>query len=93
MDEFGPALADADRVILTDIYAAGEDPLPGVTVDALAASIRRATRAPVDVVPLLDDVPAAVARSAKRGDVVITLGAGSVGTLPDRLMRALEATA
>ena len=46
--------------------------------------------APLDVVPLLDDVSAAVARIARRGDVVITLGAGSIGTVPDRLIARLE---
>src|SRR6267154_99389 len=47
MSAFGPSLADADHVVLTDIYAAGEDPLPGVTVEALAAAIRGQTRRPV----------------------------------------------
>jgi UDP-N-acetylmuramate--alanine ligase len=42
------------------------------------------------VVPKLDDVVAAIARIAKPGDVVITLGAGSIGTVPDRLLEALE---
>ena len=41
MDAFGPALAGADHVVLTDIYAAGEEPIPGVTLDALAAAVRR----------------------------------------------------
>ena len=41
MDAFGPALAGADHIVLTDIYAAGEDPIPGVTLDALAAAIRQ----------------------------------------------------
>ena len=51
MDAFGPALAGADHIVLTDIYAAGEDPIPGVTLDALAAAIRRSVAVPVDVVP------------------------------------------
>jgi UDP-N-acetylmuramate--alanine ligase len=87
---FGPALAGADHVVLTDIYAAGEDAIQGATLDALAASIRSASAVALDVVPLLEDVPAAVARIARRGDVVITLGAGSIGTLPDRLIAQLE---
>ncbi len=40
LDEFGPALAVADVVVLTDIYAAGEAPIPGVTLDALADAVR-----------------------------------------------------
>jgi UDP-N-acetylmuramate--alanine ligase len=89
MDAFGPALAGADHVVLTDIYSAGEDPIAGVTLEALGAAVRRAVAGPVDVVPRLDDVAAALARAAKPGDVVITLGAGSIGTLPDRIVAAL----
>src|SRR5262245_43724398 len=90
MDAFGPALAGADHVVLTDIYAASEDPIAGVTLDALAASIRTTLTAPLDVVPKLDDVVPAVVRAARPGDVVITLGAGSIGSLPDRLLDALD---
>jgi UDP-N-acetylmuramate--alanine ligase len=90
MDAFGPALSGADHIVLTDIYAASEDPIPGVTLDALASAIRRSVTVPLDVVPKLDDVVAAIARIAKPGDVVITLGAGSIGSVPDRLLEALE---
>ena len=89
LDAFGPALSGADYIVLTDIYAAGEDPIHGVTIDALAAAIRRGVRATVEVVPRLDDVVPAIVRVARPGDVVITLGAGSVGSLPDRLLEAL----
>ena len=89
MDAFGPALADADYIVLTDIYGAGEDPIAGVTIDALAAAVRRRVRAPVDVVPRLDDLVPAIARVARPGDVVITLGAGSIGSVPERLVETL----
>ncbi len=91
LDAFGPALAAASHVVLTDIYAAGEEPMPGVTLDALAESVRRCVAGPVDVVPRLDDVPAAIAKIARRGDLVITLGAGSIGTVADRLIQILAA--
>ena len=67
MTAFGPALAGADHIVLTDIYAAGEDPIPGVTIEALAAAIRRSVGAPVDVVPRLDDLVAAIVRVARPG--------------------------
>jgi UDP-N-acetylmuramate--alanine ligase len=89
LDQFGPALANADHVMLTGIYGAGEEPLPGVTIERLAAAVRAAVSVPVDVVELLDDVPEALARIAKAGDVVITLGAGSIGTIPDKLIALL----
>jgi UDP-N-acetylmuramate--alanine ligase len=89
MAAFGPALAGADHVVLTDIYAAGEDPIPGITLDSLAQTIRRDVRVPVDVAPTLEDVVRAVVRAARPGDLVITLGAGSIGSVPDRLIEAL----
>jgi len=89
MDAFGPALTDADHIVLTDIYSAGEAPIPGVTLDALAAAVRRAVAAPVDVAPGLDEVIPALERIVRPGDVVITLGAGSIGTLADRLVKEL----
>jgi UDP-N-acetylmuramate--alanine ligase len=89
MDAFGPALASADHVVLTDIYAAGEEPIAGASIDALAGAIRRSVTVPVDVAPTLDELVAAVVRTAKPGDVVITLGAGSIGSVPERLIEAL----
>ena len=88
LDEFGPALSGADRVLLTDIYAAGEDPIPGADLGALAASVRRSVPS-LEVVPALADLPAAIARSARPGDLVITLGAGSIGSVADRVLEAL----
>ena len=90
MEAFGPALGGADHVVLTDIYAAGEDPIPGVTLDTLADAVRRSAAVPLDVVARLDDVVPAVVRVAKPGDIVITLGAGSIGSVPDRLVEALK---
>ena len=90
---FGPALAGADHVVLTDIYAAGESPMAGVTIDRLAAEIRAAGVGKVDVVTALADVPAALAAVARPGDVVITLGAGSIGTVADLLVPLLASAA
>ena len=90
MDAFGPALAGADHIVLTDIYAAGEEPIPGVTIDALAAAIRQSVSATVDVVARLDDVVPALLRVARPGDVVMTLGAGSIGVVPEQLIEALN---
>ncbi|HYM23459.1 MAG TPA: UDP-N-acetylmuramate--L-alanine ligase [Vicinamibacterales bacterium] len=89
MDAFGPALAGADHVILTGIYPAGEAPIAGVTLDALATAVRRSVRVPVDVAATLEEVASAIVKAAKPGDVVITLGAGSIGTVPDTLLEAL----
>jgi UDP-N-acetylmuramate--alanine ligase len=87
--EFGPALAGADEVVLTDIYSAGEEAIPGVTIEALGEEVR-ASAPSVHVVPALADVPAALARLARPGDLVITLGAGSIGTIAERVLDELE---
>ena len=75
--------------MLTDIYAAGEDPIPNVTVDALADAIRRDVSAPVLLVRDVRDVPAEVARLAQAGDVILTLGAGSIGAASEAIVSAL----
>ncbi len=89
LEEFGPALSAADAVWLTDIYGAGEDPIPGVTVEALAAAIRRTVRAPVFVISDLVALASAVAAASRANDVVVTLGAGSIGVVGDRILGEL----
>jgi UDP-N-acetylmuramate--alanine ligase len=90
MHAFGPSLAGADHIVLTDIYGAGEDPMPGVTIEALAADVRGGTSVPVDVVKKIDDVATALAGVARRGDVVLTLGAGSIGSVAAQLVALLD---
>jgi len=87
---FGPALAPADHIVLTDIYSAGEDPIEGVTIDTLAETVRRESGRPVDVVHRVDDVTPLLVRLARPGDIVLTLGAGSIGSVAARLVDALE---
>jgi UDP-N-acetylmuramate--alanine ligase len=89
MPEFGTALSAADEIVLTDIYAAGEAPIENITVDALAGAIRAASSRPLHVIPDLADVPARVAALARTGDLVITLGAGTIGGVADRILAAL----
>ena len=89
MGAFGPALREADEIVLTDIYAASEDAIPGVTIDALAEAVRSGSGRPVRVAKRLDEVIPAILEIARPGDAVITLGAGSIGSLPSRLIEAL----
>jgi UDP-N-acetylmuramate--alanine ligase len=91
MQEFGPAFADADEVVLTDIYAASEEPIAGVTVEALADSVARATGRPVRIVKAIDQLAGELAAAARPGDAVLTLGAGSIASVPKRLLAALRA--
>jgi len=89
MDEFGRAFAGADVVVLTDIYAAGEDPIEGATLDALAGAIGKEFRGELRVVPALKDVPTELATLATPGDLVVLLGAGSIGSIAPSVVAAL----
>jgi UDP-N-acetylmuramate--alanine ligase len=93
MAEFGRALSAADEVVLTDIYPAGEAPIPGVTAEALAEAVRATAGGPVRLVKALDDLPAAVAALARSGDLIVTLGAGSIGGVGDRILTAIRGRA
>jgi UDP-N-acetylmuramate--alanine ligase len=89
-EAFGPALRTADEIVVTGIYSAGEDPIAGVSAASLAESIRRGSGRPVRLIERLDQVVPEVVLTLRPGDVVITLGAGSVGTLPAKLKAALS---
>jgi UDP-N-acetylmuramate--alanine ligase len=89
LTEFSGAFAGADVLILTDIYAAGEDPIPGVTLDALADSVRRGFTGELRVVRALADVSQELAAIAKPGDLIVLLGAGSIGSIAPSVLSAL----
>ena len=89
MQAFGPSLREADEIVLTDIYAAGEDPIPGVTVEVLAEAVRQGSGRAVHLMKRLDEVVPGLLKVVRAGDAVITLGAGSVGLLPREIVDAL----
>ncbi len=89
-EDFSAVLADSDALLVTEVYAAGEAPLPGADGRALCRAIR--SRGHVDPV-FVEDVerlPAALDGVLKAGDVLLTLGAGSIGAVAARLPRALS---
>jgi UDP-N-acetylmuramate--alanine ligase len=82
--DFGDAFAGADAVVLTDVYAAGEDPQPGVSGRlVLRAVLDRHPALPVTYLPRRADLVEHVPRLARPGDIVLTLGAGDLTTVPD----------
>ena len=92
-DDFCEVLASADALLLTEVYAAGEAPIAHYDGRALAGGIRaRGAGSPV-FVETVDELPAALAKVVKDGDVLLTLGAGDIGTLPARLARGPRAPA
>jgi UDP-N-acetylmuramate--alanine ligase len=90
MREFGLALGGADEVLLTDIYPASEDPIPGVTIDALAAAVNTSRATPVRIIMPLEALAPAVADVARSGDLIIVLGAGSIGSVAGKVVAELE---
>jgi UDP-N-acetylmuramate--alanine ligase len=86
-DEFGRALSAADMVVVTDVYAAREQPEPGV--DGTLITSRIVGPEEVLNVPLLADVPAVLVPDLRSGDLVLTMGAGDITTLGPRLIDAL----
>jgi UDP-N-acetylmuramate--alanine ligase len=90
MDEFTTAFADADTLCLLDIYPASEKPIEGITAEALASRITGAGKRGVAYAPSFPDAVASVAALAQPGDMVLTLGAGSVSQLGTMLLEKLE---
>ncbi|HEX5614164.1 MAG TPA: UDP-N-acetylmuramate--L-alanine ligase [Acidimicrobiia bacterium] len=82
--EFRDAFSGADAVVVTDVYAAGERPVAGVSGRLIVQAVLDAhPDLPVTYVPRRDDLRDVPRRLARRGDVVLTLGAGDLTTLPD----------
>jgi UDP-N-acetylmuramate--alanine ligase len=89
LKEFATSFNDADVVFVTSVYAAGEEPIPGATGDALAEAIRAHGHRDVTFVEKRVDLPAAVAPRLREGDIVITLGAGDITNVGPDLLNLL----
>jgi UDP-N-acetylmuramate--alanine ligase len=83
--EFGRTLSAADHLIVTDVYASREAPIPGVTGELVARAAQAAGAARVDYCPDWRDVPAKLGAIGD-ADVVLTLGAGDIVHLAERLV-------
>jgi len=79
--EFGGALAAADRVYVTDVYAAGEAPIPGVTGRLVADAVEGGAA----YIPRRADLAGVIAEEAEPGDMVLLLGAGDIGMVATEL--------
>jgi UDP-N-acetylmuramate--alanine ligase len=92
--ELGESLAGADLVVITDVYAAWEEPIPGVTgklvVDALAEA---APGKRIVYLPRRADVGPFIARLARPGDRVVTLGAGDITMVADESLGLMREAA
>ena len=84
--EFGAALDNADEVFVLDVYAAREQPLPGIS----GATVAEHVSAPVRYLPDFSAVAGEVAAVARPGDVVVTMGAGDVTMLGPEILAAID---
>jgi UDP-N-acetylmuramate--alanine ligase len=87
LDEFGGAFTDADFVVVLPIYAASEEPLPGITAELLAERVQGPR---VHFAPDFPSAISSVCSEAREGDLILTLGAGSVSQLGPQILSALE---
>ena len=91
-DDFGASFAGADRVVVTDVYGAGEEPVPGVTGKLVADAVCRALPGrPVAYLPHRDELISYLAATSKPGDAVLTLGAGDVTAVGEELLERIAA--
>ncbi len=91
LDDFARAFHQADRVVLLDIYAASEKPLEGVTSEALAERMRQFGHRGVEYAGSNDAGVETIVRGVAPGDMILTLGAGSVSQLADKILERLNA--
>jgi len=90
MKRFATAFNQADVLILTEVYSAGEDPLPGVTGQALFEEVRQYGHKDAHFEPDLNKIPGLVASLAQPGDIILVMGAGNVNRVVPEIIVALE---
>jgi UDP-N-acetylmuramate--alanine ligase len=91
MDEFATAFHDADTLFILDIYAASEPPIEGITGESLAGHIQDAGEQEARYAASFAEAAQAVVAGAQEGDMILTLGAGSVSQLGPMIMEELQA--
>ena len=90
LEEFARSFNNADALYLLDIYAASEDPIEGVTAEALAEEIKKYGHKNVHYVGTIENAVATLAAQTQSGDLVITLGAGTVYRAGEQLLETLK---
>ncbi|HLM00273.1 MAG TPA: UDP-N-acetylmuramate--L-alanine ligase [Pyrinomonadaceae bacterium] len=90
MDDFARSFNNADVLFLTDIYAASEQPIEGITSEILTAKIKQYGHKNVQYIGDIDTAAAKVSEQLREGDLVITLGAGSVTRLSEQILEILK---
>jgi UDP-N-acetylmuramate--alanine ligase len=89
-EDFVKVIGQADAVLLTEVYAAGEAPIVAADGRSLARALRVAGRLEPQFVDDVGALPQAIADAARAGDVVLCMGAGSIGAVPARVLELLS---
>jgi UDP-N-acetylmuramate--alanine ligase len=87
-EDFVKVLSGVDALVLAEVYAAGELPIVAADGRALARALRVAGKVEPIFVEQIADMPQAILNSVRKGDVVLTMGAGSIGAIPGKLAQA-----
>jgi UDP-N-acetylmuramate--alanine ligase len=90
MQDFAGAFGDADAVQVVDIYAASEQPIEGVDGESLAAAIQKVRGGRVEYAASMDEAVARLVKDARPGEMILTLGAGSVSAAGGMLLEGLK---
>ena len=91
-EDFVKVLGSADQVVLAEVYAAGEEPIVAADGRSLARALRVAGKVEPVFVDDVADMPQVVAERALAGDVVLCMGAGSIGAVPAKIVDLLQKT-
>jgi UDP-N-acetylmuramate--alanine ligase len=89
-EDFVKVIAQADTVLLAEVYAAGETPIVAADGRSLARALRVAGRIEPLFVDAIADMPQAIWDNARAGDVVLCMGAGSIGAVPGKVLYLLQ---
>ncbi len=92
LQEFATAFYQADRLFVTEIYPAGERPIPGVHGGQIAEAVTHHGHKSVIYVPVKEDLVDAVLAVARPGDIVMTMGAGDIWKIGEEIVRKLTST-
>jgi UDP-N-acetylmuramate--alanine ligase len=90
LEDFTPAFGDADSLFVLDIYAASEKPIEGISGEALARAVREKGGRSAQYVGSFADAVSSAADVAEDGDMILTLGAGSVSQLGPLILEKLK---
>jgi UDP-N-acetylmuramate--alanine ligase len=93
LDDFANVLAGVETLVVSEVYAAGETPIPGADGKAICRAVRSHGRVEPIFIERIEHLPATLQRIVRDGDLVVTMGAGSIGAIAAELPKTLRAGA